>query len=116
MTDQAVSISQHDLQELFELAQEVDQKQKRLEDLRAYMKALLVAKTPIEMGRFDAHLIFKTIHHPAWKQTVIKELGAEFAEAVRRASPTSVLCDVMVEEHAIPPLWKASMGVADTKH
>ena len=86
MTNQIVHISQSDLREVFELDRQVDQEIKRLEDLKSYRKTLPFAKTPIEEGRFHAHLVFRTIHHPAWKQIVIDELGPDFAESARRKS------------------------------
>src|ERR1700719_19318 len=109
MTNQVVLISQSDLQEVFELDRQVDQELKCLLDLKSYLKTLLFAKTPIEEGRFYAHLVFRTIHHPAWKQIVIDELGPDFAESARRKSSTSRLCEVVVEEHGSLPLWKTSM-------
>jgi hypothetical protein len=115
MTDQVVHISQSDLRELFELDRQVDQELKRLLDLKSYLKALLFAKTPIEEGRFYAHLVFRTIHHPAWKQIVIDELGFDFAESARRKSSTSRLCEVVVEEHGSLPLWKAAMGTGESQ-
>lgn len=114
MTTQTLQITQHELQELYELKREVAQKEKRVEDLESYIKTLLIAKTPIELGRFDASLVTRTVHHPAWKQAVIDKLGAEFADAFWRNSKTSRLCEVRIEEHAIPPLWKAAMEAGES--
>jgi hypothetical protein len=112
---QLVQITQRDLEEIHELQRDISEKQKRLEDVQGYVKTLLIAKTPIELGRFDARLSYKTTHHPAWKQAVIDELGAEYARFLWRNSTTSVFCQLLVEEHAIPPLWKASSAVPESE-
>lgn len=110
MTDHGIRITQYELQEMFELKREIEQRQKRLDELTANVKALLFEKIPIEEGRFDARLLFRRVHHPAWRQAVVDNLGMEFAEAFRKAATSNVLCDVVVEEHAVPPLWRGSSG------
>ncbi len=106
MSNQEVRITQQELKEIFELDRDIAQRQERVDHLKANVKALLVAKMPIEPGRFYARLDYRTVHQPAWKQAVIDNLGADFAEEFRRNSHSSVLCEVRVEEHAILPLWK----------
>ncbi|HYM76234.1 MAG TPA: hypothetical protein VE377_09675 [Candidatus Dormibacteraeota bacterium] len=53
----------------------------------------------------DANLVYRYMRTPPWKQIVIDNLGADFAEDVRKKTPGHALCDVKVEEHAILPLW-----------
>jgi hypothetical protein len=108
--NQGVQVTQQELREIYELSRDVAQKQTRIDELKSGVKALLAAKMPVEEGRFDARLVFRRVHHVPWKQAVIDKLGLDFAERFRKSSPSSVLCDVMVEEHAIPPLWKGITG------
>lgn len=110
MTIQGVQITQHELEEIFELERDVAQKQKRIDELKSGVKALLFAKMPIETGRFDAQLIMRIARHVPWKQAVVDNLGVAFADSFRRRYPSSVFFEVMVQEHAVPPLWKASGG------
>ena len=103
-----VRITQQELQEIYELDRDIAQKQERSDHLKEGVRALLLAKQEVELGRYDARLIFRRVHHPAWKQAVIDNLGPDFAEAFRKDSPSNVLIDVVVEEHAILPLWNKS--------
>lgn len=114
MTDHGIQITQRELQEIFDSRREIEQKQRKLDDLVANMKALLSEKFPIEDGRFDARLSFKTFRHPAWKRAVVENLGAEFARRFWKAASATVLCDVVVEEHAVPPLWRGSSGDSES--
>ena len=111
--NQGIQVTQDELRELYELERDVAQKQTRIDELKSNVKALLIAKMPVEAGRFDARLIMKRIHHVPWKQVVLDHLDVEFAERFRKSSPSSVICDVMVEEHAIPPLWRGTIGTSE---
>jgi nitrogenase subunit NifH len=115
MTTHQIRIMQHELQELYDLQRDVSQKERRIEELKSDIKALLIAKLPIEEGLFYAKLVTKTVHHVAWRQAVVDNLGFEFAESIRKASPTSVICDVMVEEHGELPLWKKTAGTSGSE-
>jgi hypothetical protein len=99
-------IRQSDLQQIHDLQDEIAGKQSKLASISEQVKQLMFAKAPIEPGRFDARLSFKTMHQVAWKQVVIDKLGQAYAEAVRKAAPTVRRCDLTVIEHAILPLWK----------
>ena len=109
MNAHGIQITQQELQEIYELDRDLAQIQERSILLKSTIRALLFEKIPVEPGRFDARLVFKTVHHPAWKQAVIDNLGPEFAEDFRKSSPSSTLVEVLVEEHAVPPLWKQMM-------
>ncbi len=102
----ATVIRQAELQMIHDLQGEIAGKQSQLEGLVENVKRQMFAKTPIEQGRFDALLSFKTMHQVPWKQVVIDKLGQSYAEEVRRATPTVTRCELRVIEHAIPPLWK----------
>jgi hypothetical protein len=115
MSEHGIQITQRELQEIFELDRDIIQKQERVGHLKSNLRALLFEKMPIEFGRFDAKLLYKTVRHPAWKQLVIDKLGIQVAEAFRRASPSNTLCEVMVEEHAVPPLWKQMTGMSESE-
>jgi hypothetical protein len=115
MSTHGVRITQQELQEIFELDRDITQRQERVNHLIENIKALLFEKMPVEPGRFNARLIFRTVHHPAWKQAVIDNLGTAFAESFRKGSSSSTLCEVMVEVHAIPPLWKQTMGTSESE-
>ena len=106
-----VQITQQELQEIYELDRDIAQRQERSAHLKSNVEALLMEKRPMEQGRFYARLIWRTFHHPAWKQVVIDHLGPDFAEKVRKEAPSNKVCEVMVEEHAVEPLWK---GLQDT--
>ena len=99
-------IRQADLQQIHDFQAEIAEKQSSLGDLIENVKQLMFAKAPVEQGRFDALLSFKTMHQVPWKQVVIEKLGQAYAEEVRKAAPTVTRCDLRVVEHAIPPLWK----------
>jgi hypothetical protein len=103
---EGVQISQRELQEIYELQRELVEKQNHLEELKSGVKTLLIGKAPIEFGRFAAYLITIPGRNVPWKQVVIQELGAEFADACRKRYKVHVRFDVRVEEHAVEPLWK----------
>jgi len=102
----AAVITQRDLQDAHDLQNEIAEKQERLAGMMENIRVLLFAKAPIQPGRFDARLAFKRMHNVPWKQVVIEKLGFEYMESVRRATPTVTRCEVVIIEHAIPPLWK----------
>jgi hypothetical protein len=106
MAVQTAVIRQHELQEIHDLQTEIGEKQGRLESMMGNVKALLFAKATIESGRFDARLAFKKMHNVPWKQVVIEQLGADYAEAVRTSTPSVTRCELVIIEHAIPPLWR----------
>ena|SRR5438105_15907787 len=106
MTVQTAVIRQAALQAIHELEAEIAEKLMRLEGMTEDVKGLLFAKASIERGRFDARLSFKRMHNVAWKQIVIEKLGSDYAESVRIATPTVTRCELLITEHAIPPLWK----------
>ncbi len=101
-----VQVTQHELEEIFELERDIAPKKRRVEELKEGVKVLLLAKKPVEMGRFDAHLKTLPGRHIPWKQGFIDRLGLAAAEAYRKLFPVQVRFDVMVEEHAVQPLWK----------
>jgi hypothetical protein len=109
-TKEGVLISQAELQEIYELQRELISKQNHLEELKSNVKTLLIGKVRIQSGRFMAHLITIPGRNVPWKQVVVEELGADFAETCRKRFPVRVRFDVKVEEHAIVPLWKNDSG------
>jgi hypothetical protein len=109
MSDHGIQITQQELQEIYELDRELAQMEERSILLKSTIKALLFEKMPVEPGRFGARLVFRTVHHPASKQAVVDNLGPEFAEDFRKSSSSGTLVEVVVEEHAVPPLWKQMM-------
>jgi hypothetical protein len=110
MAVQTAVITQRELQNAYELKAEITEKQKQLDGMLDNLKVLLFAKATIESGRFDARLAFKKVHNVPWKQVVIEKLGSNYAESVRLATPAVTLCEVVVIEHAIPPLWRQQGG------
>jgi hypothetical protein len=100
-----IQITQAELREIVHLQRDIAPKVERLEQLKSNVKAMLISHVPVELGRFDANLVYRYIRHPAWKQIVIRELGGLFADECYRNSPGNTLCDVKVEEHAVLPLW-----------
>ena len=100
-----IQITQAELREIVYLQSDISPKVERLEQLKSNVKAMLISGIPVELGRFDANLIYRYVRHPAWKQIVIHELGRQFADECYRNSPGNTLCDVKVEEHAVLPLW-----------
>jgi hypothetical protein len=101
-----VQVTQAELKEIVDLERDIAPKVKRVEELKEGVKALLIAKKPVELGRFDVSLLWRYVRHPAWRQIVVDKLGYEFAEECRRNTPGHNLCDVKIEEHAVEPLWK----------
>lgn len=104
---EGLQITQAALQEVYELEREIAEKETHLGELKEGVKSLLIAKAPIEFGRFTAHLVTIPGRNVPWKQVVIEELGVDFMESCRRRYPVRVRYDVKVEEHAIPPLWRS---------
>jgi hypothetical protein len=100
-----IQITQAELREIVYLQRDIAPKVERLEQLKSNVKAMLISHVPVELGRFDANLVYRYIRHPAWKQIVIRELGQLFADECYRNSSGNTLCDVRVEEHAVLPLW-----------
>jgi hypothetical protein len=115
MSDHGITISQQELQEIYELDRDIAQKEERVGHLKSNVKALLMEKIPIEPGRFHPRLAWRTMFHPAWKQLVIDKLGIAVAEAFRRSSPKNRVCELLVEEHATLPLWKQNSGMSDSQ-
>ena len=105
-----VQVTQHELEEIFELEHDVAPKLKRIDELKSGVKALLIHGKSVELGRFDAHLIKRFNRHVTWRQCVVDNLGLAFAEAYKKLFPPRMFCDVMVVEHAVPPLWKSGAG------
>jgi hypothetical protein len=101
-----VQVTQMELREIFELEGDVAPKVKRIEELKEGVKALLVARKPVELGRFDAFLIKFVSRSVPWKQAVVDYLGEKFAEQFKKRFQPHVRFDVRVEEHAVAPLWK----------
>jgi len=100
-----VQVTQHELEEIFELERDVAPKLKRIEELKQGVKALLIQKMPVELGRFDAILIKLPGRHVPWRTGFIEYLGAKLAEEFKKRFPVQVRFDVRVEEHAVLPLW-----------
>ena len=100
-----IQITQAELREIVHLQRNIAPMMERLEQLKSNVKAMLISHVPVELGRFDANLVYRYIRHPTWKQIVIRELGGQFADECYRNSPGNTLCDVRVEEHAVLPLW-----------
>lgn len=116
MAVQTAVIRQGELQEIHDLQAEIAEKHSKLETMIGNVKALLFAKASIESGRFDARLVFKKMHNVPWKQVVIEQLGIEYAESVRLSTPTVTRCEVVIIEHAIPPLWKRQTEEGSQRH
>ncbi len=76
-----VQVTQQELEEIFNLEQDIGPKQRRVEELKSNVKALLIHKMPVELGRFDAMLIKRFNRHVPWRQAVVENLGAAFAES-----------------------------------
>ena len=102
----AAVITQRDLQGAHDLQFEISEKQERLAAIMENLKTLLFAKAQVEPGRFDARLAFKKMHNVPWKQVVIEKLGFDYMESVRRSTASVTRCEVVIIEHAIPPLWR----------
>jgi hypothetical protein len=102
-------VRQSELKLIHDLQDEIKEREERLNDVTEAVKALLFAKAPVEPGRFAARLDFKRMHNVPWKQVVIEHLGAPFMEEVRRSTPSVTRCELVVIEHAIPPLWKKTV-------
>ncbi|MGB2622379.1 MAG: hypothetical protein WA857_00510 [Candidatus Acidiferrum sp.] len=100
-----VQITQRELQEILELERDVAPKLKRIEELKQGVKALLLARMPVELGRFDAVLIKLPGRHVPWRLGFIEYLGAKLAEEFKKRFPVQMRFDVKVEEHAVLPLW-----------
>lgn len=60
---------------------------------------------PVELGRFDAHLVKVPGRHVPWRIGFIEYLGQKLADEFKKRFPVSIRFDVKVEEHAVPPLW-----------
>ena len=101
-----VQITQHELAEIADHEKEAAWRMKRVDELKANVKAMLIAKIPIEPGRFDARLKTRISRHVPWKTLVMEKLGPDVANWFRKLYPPQPFSEVMVVEHAIPPLWK----------
>jgi hypothetical protein len=108
-----VEVTQKELQEIFDLERDVAPKLKRIEELKQGVKALLIQKMPVELGRFDAILVKLPGRHIPWRLGFLEYLGNELAEKFKKRYPVQVRFDVKIEEHAVLPLWKTG-GAAGT--
>jgi hypothetical protein len=102
----AVQITQRELEEIFELERELQEKEKHLDELKQNVKVLMFAKAPVEQGRFVPHLVKIPGRNVPWKQLFVEELGVVFMESCRKRYPVKMRFDLKVEEHAVLPLWK----------
>jgi hypothetical protein len=102
----SVQITQQELQEIYDLEQDVGPKQKRIDELKSNVKALLISKMPVEFGRFDVVLIKRPGRHVPWRQAVVDYIGLDFAEKFKMRFPVFMRFEVKVEEHAVLPLWR----------
>jgi len=102
-----VQVTQQELQEIFDLEHDVAPKLKRIEELKQGVKALLISKMPVELGRFDAILIRLPGRHVPWRLGFVENLGEKLAEEFKKRFPVQMRFDVKVEEHAVLPLWKS---------
>jgi hypothetical protein len=107
-----VQVTQQELEEIFNLERQVAPLLKRIEELKSGVKALLIHKMPVELGRFDALLIKRPGRHVPWRQAVVDYLGLKFAEQFKKRFPVSMRFEVRVEEHAVLPLWKTGAEAA----
>lgn len=105
-----VQVTQQELKEIFDLEQDVNPKLRRIEELKSGVKALLIHKMPVEVGRFDAFLIKRMNRHVTWRQAVVDYLGQKWADDYKKRFPVTMFCEVRVEEHAVAPLWKDGSG------
>jgi hypothetical protein len=101
-----VQVTQQELEEIIGLERDIAPKKKRLEELKEGVKALLLAKKPVELGRFDAALKTLPGRHVPWRAGFIEYLGEKLAEQYKKRFPVQIRFDVLVTEHAVLPLWK----------
>jgi hypothetical protein len=106
MAVQTAVITQRELQEIHDLEEDLRTKQAELDRMKDNVKTLLFAHATVEFGRYDAKLAFKKMRNVPWKKVLIDELGFDFAESIRITFPGVTRCELLVIEHAIPPLWK----------
>jgi hypothetical protein len=100
-----VQVTQQELQEIVELERNVAPKLKRIDELKQGVKALLIARMPVELGRFDGTLIKLPSRHVPWRVGFIEYLGTKLADEFKKRFPVQMRFDVRVEEHAVRPLW-----------
>jgi|SRR5581483_1626152 len=100
-----IQIKQDELREIVYLKREVEPMLERLEELTENVKAMLIHGIEVELGRFDANLVWRYVRHPAWRKVVEEKLGREVAEEIFKNTKGHSICDVKVEEHAVLPLW-----------
>ena len=100
-----VRITQRELEEIFELERDVAPKLKRIAELKQGVKALLIQRMPVELGRFSPILIKLPGRHIPWRLGFIEYLGDQVANEFKKRFPVQVRFDVKVDEHAVLPLW-----------
>lgn len=100
-----IQIKQAELKEIVFLQRGIAPMQEHLEQLMSNVKIMLMDHVPVELGRYDANLVYRYVRNPPWKQILIAERGQAFVDECRRNTPGHTLCDVRVEEHAVLPLW-----------
>ncbi len=101
-----VMVRQDELREIFELKRDVMPKLVRIAEIESNVKALLIHKMPVEMGLFSVRLKKRFNRHVTWKQGFVEKLGLAAAEAYAKLFKPRMFCDVVVEEHAVAPLWR----------
>jgi hypothetical protein len=100
-----LQIKQDELRQIVYLKREVEPMLERLAELTENVKAMLIHGLEVELGRYDASLIWRYTRHPAWRKVVEERLGHDVAEEIFISTPGHTICDVRVEEHAVLPLW-----------
>lgn len=100
-----IQITQKELGTMFYLQRNITQMTEQLDHMKSNVKAMLIGGIQVELGRYDANLDWRYVRHPAWRQVVVDNLGAQFAEDIFKNTPGHRICDVRVEEHAVLPLW-----------
>ena len=100
-----VFVRQAELEEIAEHDREIAWRQKRSAELKSTVQVLLRGGAGVEPGRFAARLAKRFARSVPWKQCVLEKLGSEVLEAYRRLFPVRIFFEVVVTEHAVPPLW-----------
>lgn len=106
MEHPTIEITQDELREISELQREVAVRNKRLEELKVNVKAMLLSHIRIQPGRFDAKLRKFVSRSVPWKSLVIERLGQSVADWFKKLYPPHVRFEIEVVEHAVLPLWK----------
>lgn len=99
-------VTQAELSEIIEHEREIQWRTKRANELRESVRALLHGGAQVENGRFGASLAKRIGRAVPWKRLFVEHVGEDEAKELKRQFKVHLYFELVVQEYAVPPLWR----------